>query len=69
MSDDSVYCIESEFSVLYCHLHKSKGSSVLLSAKDKRTTVTFHENKKLNIGNQYHKGNTQLAPGIIEKFE
>ena len=31
--------------------------------------MTFHENQRFNIGNQYQKDATQLAPEIIEKFE
>ena len=57
MSDDAVYCIESAMFL----------SSVLLSTRGKRITITFHKNQKLNIGNQYHKDATELAPGI--KFE
>ena len=37
------------------YLQRSKGPSVLLSARDKRITITFHENQRLNIRNQYHK--------------
>ena len=29
----------------------------------------LHESQSLNIGNQYQKDATQLAPGIIEKFK
>ena len=36
---------------------------------DKRIAIAFHENQRLNIGNQYQKDTTQLAPGIIENFE
>ena len=37
------------------YLQRSKGPSVLLSARDKRITITFHENQRLNIRNLYHK--------------
>ena len=37
--------------------------------RDKRIAIVFHKNQRLNIGNQYQKDTTYLAPGIIEKFE
>ena len=36
----------------------SKGPFVLLSTRDKRIAITFHENQRLNIGNQYKKDST-----------
>ena len=48
---------------------RSKGHLVLLSTRDKRIAIAFHKNQRLNIGDQYQKDATQLAPGIIEKFE
>ena len=37
------------------HFRRSKGPLVLLSTMDKRIAITFHENQRLNIGNQYQK--------------
>ena len=37
-----------------CHL-------VLLSTEDKRIAITFPENQKLNIGNQYQKDATYIV--------
>ena len=54
--------------VQYFFRRKSKGPLVLLPTRDKRIPITFHKNQRLNIGNQYQKDVTQLAPGIIEKF-
>ena len=65
MSDDTVYCIESA-TFLSLGNHISFG---FLSARDKRIARTFHENQRLNIGNQYQKDATQFVPRIIEKFE
>ena len=42
---------------------------ILLSTRDKRIAITFQENQRLNIGNQYQKYATQCVPGIIEKFD
>ena len=50
-------------------LRRNKGPSAFLSTRDKRIDITFQENQRLNIGNQYRKDAAQLAPGIIEKFE
>ena len=44
------------------------GETILLSTRDKRVAITLHKIKILNLGNQYHKDATQVAPGIIEKF-
>ena len=32
--------------------------AVLLSTRDKRITITLHENQRLNVGNQHHKDAT-----------
>ena len=39
--------------VLWFYLRRSKGPLVLLSAKDKRIALIFHEILRLNIRNQY----------------
>ena len=44
------------------YLRRNKGLSVLLSAKDKRVAISFHENQRLNLGIQYHKDATKVAP-------
>ena len=51
------------------YLRRNKGPSVLLSTRYKIVAITFHKNHRLNIGNQYHNDTTNLASGIIEKFE
>ena len=60
MSDNAVYCIDC--AIFIC------GETILLSTRDKRVAITLHKIKILNLGNQYHKDATQVAPGIIEKF-
>ena len=40
------------------HLRRKKGSFILLSTSDKRIAITFHENQRLNTGNQYKKDAT-----------
>ena len=42
---------------------------VLSSKRDKRTAIIVYKNQTLNTGNQYHKHDTLLAPGSIEKLE
>ena len=37
------------------YLWRSKGPLVLLSTKDKTIVIKFHENQRLNLGNQYKK--------------
>ena len=51
------------------YLRRNKGPSVLFSTRYKRVVVTFPDNQRLNIGSEYHKNATQVALGIIEKFE
>ena len=60
MSGNTVYCIDC--AIFIC------GETILLSTRDKRVAITLHKIKILNLGNQYHKDATQVAPGIIEKF-
>ena len=64
MPDDAV-----QMTVQCFNLWRKKDSSVLLSTRDKRVAITFHQNQRLNIGNQYDKDTTQLAPEVIEKFK
>ena len=45
------------------YFRRSKGPLVLFSIRDNKIAITFHEDQRLNIGNQYQKD------GIIEKFE
>ena len=40
------------------YLRRSKGPLVLLSTRDKRIVIIFHEIQRLNIGNQYKKDAT-----------
>ena len=54
--------------VQYFYLRENKDPWVLLSVKDKMVVITFHENRILNLGNQYHNDATQVVPGIIEKL-
>ena len=61
------HCIVLKVQCFY--LQRSISPLVLLSTRDKRIAITFHENQRLNIGNQYQKGATQFVPKIIEKFE
>ena len=37
------------------YLRRNKGPSVLLSTRVKRVSITFHENERLNLGNQFEK--------------
>ena len=54
MSDDAVYCIESAM------LSSSEKERFFHSfaTSDKRIAITFHENQRLNAGNQYQKDAT-----------
>ena len=61
------HCIVLKVQCFY--LQRSISPLVLLSTRDKRIAITFHENQRLNIGNQYQKDATQFVPEIIEKFE
>ena len=47
MPDEAVYCTESAM------FFSSEGPLVLLSTRDKRIAIIFHEIQRLNIGNQY----------------
>ena len=40
------------------YLRRSKDTLALLSTRDKRIAITFHEDQSLNIGNQYKKDAT-----------
>ena len=40
------------------YLWRNKGLSLMLSTRNKRVAITFHENQRLNLGNQYHKDDT-----------
>ena len=40
------------------YLRRSKNTLVLLSTSDKKIAITFHEDQRLNIGNQYRKDAT-----------
>ena len=40
------------------NLRRSKDTLVLLSTRDKRIVLTFHEDQSLNIGNPYQKDAT-----------
>ena len=40
------------------YLRRSKSALVLLSTRAKMIAITFHENQRLNIGNQYQKDAT-----------
>ena len=64
ISDDAVYSIDF---AMFLSAEK-KGPSVFLSTKDKKVAITFQEHQRLNLGNQYHKKATKVAPRIIEKF-
>ena len=44
--------------VLCFYLRRSKVPLVLLSTKDKKIVIIFHEIQRLNIGNQYKKDAT-----------
>ena len=37
------------------YLRRNKGPSVLLSTRVKRVSIAFHENERLNLGNQFEK--------------
>ena len=54
LSDDAVHCIES--AIFY--IRRSIHPLLLLSIRDKKIAMTFHENQRLNIGNQYPKDDT-----------
>ena len=64
ISDDAVYYIDF---AMFLSAEK-KGPSVFLLTKDKKVAITFQEHQRLNLGNQYHKNATKVAPRIIEKF-
>ena len=51
------------------YLRGNKGPFFLLLTRNKTVANAFHENERLNIGNQYHRDATKVASGIIEKFE
>ena len=40
------------------YLRRSKYTLVILSTRDKRIEITFHDDQSLNIGNQYQKDAT-----------
>ena len=63
----TTHCIVLTVQCFY--LWRNKDPSVLSPTRNKRVAITFHENQRLNLGNQYHKDATEVAPGIIEKFE
>ena len=44
--------------VHFFYLRRGKGHLVFLSTRDKRIAISFHENQRLNIGNQYQKDAT-----------
>ena len=50
------HCIVLKVQCFY--LQRSISPLVLLSTRDKRIAITFHENQRLNIGNQYQKDAT-----------
>ena len=37
------------------YLQRNKSPSNVLSTMDKRVIITFHQNQRLNLGNQYNK--------------
>ena len=51
-----MHCIV--LTVQFFYLRRNKDTSVLLSTIDKRVAMKFHENQRLNPGNQYHKDPT-----------
>ena len=40
------------------NLRINEGTSVLLSTRNKRVAITFHENQRINRGNHHHKDAT-----------
>ena len=44
--------------VLCLYLRRSKGLLLLLSTREKKFAIIFHEIRKLNIGNQYQRDAT-----------
>ena len=58
-SYEFVYLCSSFVLRVQCfYFRRSKGPLVLFFTRDKRIAITFHENQRLNIGNQYKKDAT-----------
>ena len=64
MTGDSMSCVDCAM----FYLGRIKCPSVLLTKRDNRVATTFPESQRLNLGNQYHRYASLVAPGIIEKF-